>query len=97
MKSTFLPKYEPNIVRISALYCATLHTGQKFFLVHMYYAWYYGETMTSQIQLIFTNFIAFIFLNKQKNPASFWMIQKTCDQFFVKPRYFQISRIFDET
>ena len=26
MKSSFLPKYEPNIVRISALYCATLHS-----------------------------------------------------------------------
>ena len=25
MKSSFLPKYEPNIVRLSALYCATLH------------------------------------------------------------------------
>ena len=24
MKSSFLPKYEPKIVRISALYCATL-------------------------------------------------------------------------
>ena len=25
IKSSFLPKYEPNIVRISALYCAKLH------------------------------------------------------------------------
>ena len=25
MKSSFLSRYEPNIVRISALYCATLH------------------------------------------------------------------------
>ena len=25
MKSSFLPKYEPNIVRIFALYCAELH------------------------------------------------------------------------
>ena len=25
MKSSFLPKYEPNIVRISALNCATLY------------------------------------------------------------------------
>jgi hypothetical protein len=24
MKSSFLPKYEPNVVRISALYCFTL-------------------------------------------------------------------------
>ena len=29
MKSSFLPKFEPNIVRISVLYCATLH---KFIL-----------------------------------------------------------------
>ena len=29
MKSSFLPKYEPNIVRISALYCATLKYEPK--------------------------------------------------------------------
>ena len=43
MKSSFLPKYESNVVRISPLYCATT-TGQKLlqFLVHIL-----GETMTS--------------------------------------------------
>lgn len=25
MKSSFLPKYEPNVIRISALFCATLY------------------------------------------------------------------------
>ena len=40
IKSTFLPKYEPNIVRISAMYYATLQ-GRNI-LVHIL-----GETMTS--------------------------------------------------
>ena len=42
MKSSFLPKYELNIVRFSPLHCATL-TGQEFlqFVVHIL-----GETMT---------------------------------------------------
>ena len=46
MKSLFLPKYEPNIVRISALHCTVITTGQKSlqFLVHIL-----GETMTSSI------------------------------------------------
>ena len=30
IKSSFLPKYEPNIVRISALYCATLHGRNSY-------------------------------------------------------------------
>ena len=47
MMPSFLPQYEPNIVMISALYCAGYHTtGQKSlqFLVHIL-----GETMTSEI------------------------------------------------
>ena len=43
MKSSFLPKYESNIVRFSPLHCATL-TWQEFlqFVVHIL-----GETMNS--------------------------------------------------
>ena len=33
MKSSFLPKYEPNIVRIYALYCATLHYREEFLTI----------------------------------------------------------------
>ena len=43
MKSSFLPKSEPDIVRISALYCATLQGRNPYnFLVLIL-----GETMTS--------------------------------------------------
>jgi hypothetical protein len=41
MKLSFLPKYEPIIVKISDLYCATHTTGQGF-LVHIL-----GKTMTA--------------------------------------------------
>ena len=38
MKSSFLPKYEPNIVRISALNCATLQAE-----IHTVFGSYFGE------------------------------------------------------
>ena len=39
MKSSFLPKYEPNIVRISARYCTTLLTWQKPNTIFGSYFW----------------------------------------------------------
>ena len=42
MKSSFLPKYEPNIVRISTLYCATLQ-GRNPSLQLLDFGSYFGR------------------------------------------------------
>ena len=74
MKSSFLQKYEPNIVRIFALYCATVHKLiLKFTDLYRFIHSIYIKTVSSKLFFkvgIFDSFLAGVGRNRVYVPIN---------------------------
>ena len=96
MNSSFLPKYEPNVVRISALYCATLLHTDAFFLslrdINRHRSW----LNFWKIQVNLLNFLSCTFGRDwekySKNGLTFGHLAFLCLRFFLKKLFFSMRK-----